>query len=272
MLENAGSSGVSRQPDGKLELTFHAAVVGKLAVPGGLALSTWLGGSATKTELGWAEVSQVVPVKCVWSMYTDICVCIQIYYVYVLYRYFFSIFVVYLPKRMENLVILAPEQVAFEVRIWSLSIFWENWVSFHKLGPQLKVIVPKAPWNMHSFRDKSSEWLMKSLYWYRGWHPWLMLCLWKFRHWPTLSSKVPFPSALGLLISLPSIGTVPSSPSSAYLPCRNGRIQVKVVWCRILTRRLPRAGQQVSSKVASCYLHPWGIPSQGCAPNLLTCI
>lgn len=159
MLENAGSSGVSRQPDGKLELTFHAAIVGKLAVPGGLALSTWLG---DRIGVSWGAPGSPSEVR-VEYVYRYMCVYIQIYYVYVLYRYFFSIFAVSLPKRMENLVILAPEQVAFEVRIWSLSIFWENWVSFHKLGPQLKVIVPKAPWNVHSFKDKSSEWLRKSL-------------------------------------------------------------------------------------------------------------
>ena len=32
------------------------------------------------------------------------------------YIYFYSVFVVYLPKRMENIIISTPEQVAFEVR------------------------------------------------------------------------------------------------------------------------------------------------------------
>ena len=34
-----------------------------------------------------------------------------------IYIYLYSIFVVYLPERIQNLLILAPEQVAFEIRI-----------------------------------------------------------------------------------------------------------------------------------------------------------
>lgn len=44
-----------------------------------------------------------------------ICICTYICIKYK-YIYFYSVFVVYLPKRLEDVVVLTPEKVAFEVR------------------------------------------------------------------------------------------------------------------------------------------------------------
>ena len=59
---------------------------------------------------------------CVGYVYTYISINVHEYiYKHIcikyIYIYLYSIFVVYLPERIQNLLILAPEQVAFEIRI-----------------------------------------------------------------------------------------------------------------------------------------------------------